>query len=236
MSSISSMLEARSVAVVGASARPGSFGEQMMLQLVRGGFDGAIHPVNPRYREVMGLPCSPSLEEIPEPVDLAILGVANDRLEDQLRAAAHIGARSAVIFASCYEDPTDGRPPLSERLAEIARRAWMAVCGGNGMGFINFEHRLRACGFSEPEDLEPGPITFITHSGSAFSALLHNDRGLRFNLAISSGLELVTTATEYLDTRLTGPPPRPSLCFWRPCAIPTGSVPPSPERQSWTYR
>ena len=50
------MLEARSVAVVGASARPGSFGEQMMIQLTRGGFDGAIYPINPRYQDVLGYP------------------------------------------------------------------------------------------------------------------------------------------------------------------------------------
>ncbi len=192
------MLEARSVAVVGASARPDSFGLTMMVQLVEGGFDGAVYPVNPRYEEVMGHACLPSLAEVPEPVDLAILGVANAMLEEQLRAAAAMGARSAVIFASCYEAPVDRAPSLGERLAAIARDAGMSLCGGNGMGFINLDRRLRACGFSEPLDREPGGIAFITHSGSAFSALLHNDRGLRFNVAISSGLELVTTTADYL--------------------------------------
>jgi acetate---CoA ligase (ADP-forming) len=201
-SPLASMLEARSVAVLGASARPGSFGEQMMVQLVRGGFAGVIHPVNPRYSELMGLRCVSSIAELSEPVDLAILGVANERLEEQLRAAATAGARSAVIFASCYEEPIQGTAPLSQRLVAIAREADMAVCGGNGMGFMNFERGLRACGFSEPEDLEPGPIAFITHSGSVFSAMLHNHRGLRFNVAISSGLEIVTTATEYMEYAL----------------------------------
>jgi acyl-CoA synthetase (NDP forming) len=193
------MLQAESVAVVGASARSGSFGEMMMIQLLKGGFDGLVYPVNPRYEDVMGHPCLPSLAEVPQPVDLAILGVSNLMLETQLRAAADAGARSAVIFASCHEDPRAEAPPLPQRLASIARDAGMAVCGGNGMGFVNFERRLRACGFSEPLDVEAGGITFVTHSGSAFSALLHNDRGLRFNLAVSSGLELVTTASDYVD-------------------------------------
>jgi acyl-CoA synthetase (NDP forming) len=201
--SLKAMLEARTVAVVGGSPRTGSFGEQMMVQLAAGGYRGTIYPVNPRYPEVMGHRCFSSIEEVPEAVDLAILGVSNAMLEEQLRAAAKSGARSAVIFASCFEPPGSDSQRLTERLTDIARAAGMALCGGNGMGFINFEQGLRACGFSEPEDLEPGAITFVTHSGSAFSALLHNDRGLRFNLAVSSGLELVTTAGDYIHYALS---------------------------------
>ena len=196
------MLEASSVAVVGASPREGSFGHQMMVQLVGGGFDGAVYPVNPRHADVMGFPCLSTLEDLPEPIDVVILGVANAHLEEQLRAAVEAGSRSAVIFASCYEQPSEGRHPLSDRLAAIAQEAGMALCGGNGMGFLNVERRLRACGFNEPADLEPGGITFLSHSGSAFSAMLHNNRGLRFNLVVSTGLELVTTMDQYLDYAL----------------------------------
>ncbi len=200
--SVATMLEARSVAVIGASATPGSFGEQMMIQLVTsGGFDGAVYPVNPKYDELFGLPCAPSIAEVPGNVDLAIVGVSNALLEAQLRACADAGARSAVMFASAFEPPSDG-PPLTERLRRIADEAGMALCGPNGMGFLNVERRLRACGFHEPADLEPGGIAFISHSGSAFSAMLHNRRGLRFNLVVSSGLELVTTMDQYVDHAL----------------------------------
>ena len=62
------MLEARSVAVVGASVRPGSLGAQMMAELRRGGFDGAVYPVNPGYDEIDGFACYPSILEVPDPV------------------------------------------------------------------------------------------------------------------------------------------------------------------------
>jgi len=199
---LETMLEAESVAVVGASARAGSFGERMLLELLEGGYDGRIYPVNPRYREVLGLACHGSIAELPDPVDVAILGVPNAALEEQLGAAAAAGARSAVIFASGYEEPRPGVPALTERLGAIATAAGMALCGGNCMGFLNLERRLRACGFYEPKDLPPGPVAFISHSGSAFSALLHNDRDLRFNVVISAGQEFVTTAAEYLDYAL----------------------------------
>jgi acyl-CoA synthetase (NDP forming) len=199
---LQAMLEARTVAVVGASARHGSFGYELLNQLRAGGFEGTIYPVNPRYAEIDGMPCLPSMADVPEPVDLAILGVGNTSLEATLRAAGESGARSALICASGHAiDGADGSP-LPERLQAIARQHGMAICGGNGMGFINLEHRLRATGYSQDPNLLPGPVTFLTQSGSSFSALLRNRRGIRFNLAVSGGDELVTTMAAYLEYAL----------------------------------
>ena len=192
------MLEARSVAIVGASVRGGSVGNQSVVELVQGGFEGRIFPVNPKYDEVLGLRAYPSLAQIGEPVDLAILAVSNALLEEQLSLAASSGAASAVIFASGYDEPAQGEPPLTERLSQIARGAGMAVCGGNCMGFANLERRVRALGFYEPKDAPVGGVTFLSHSGSAFSAMIHNDRNLGLNLAVSAGQEFVTTVADYL--------------------------------------
>jgi len=202
---LTAMLEANSVAVVGASARPGSFGEQMVRELVKGRFEGRIFPVTPRWDEVVGLPAVPSLEDLDEPPDLVMLGVPNRLLEEQLAAAAGAGARSAAIFASGYAPPEPGRPSLVDRLAMAARRAGMAICGGNCMGFFNLDRRLRVTGFNHPGSLEPGGVTFISHSGSAFSAMLNNDRSMRFNLVVSAGQEFVTTAADYLAYALDQP-------------------------------
>ena len=195
------MLEARSVAVVGASVKAGSLGRQMMAELRRGGFDGAVYPVNPGYEEVDGHRCFPSLLDVPEPVDLAILGVANARIEQGMRDAAEAGAASVVTFSSLYEEPSEG-PSLADRVAAIARERGMALCGGNGMGFLNVEANLRATGFATPDVMRPGPVTFISHSGSAFAALAFNDRGIGFNLVVSSGQEIVTTMDAYIEYAL----------------------------------
>jgi acyl-CoA synthetase (NDP forming) len=192
------MLEARSVAVVGASVREGSVGNQSVVELIEGRFGGRIVPVNPKYDEILGLPCVASVAEIAEPVDLVILAVSNALLEEQLRLAAEAGAGSAVIFASGYEEPREGVPPLTERLSTIARSHGMAICGGNCMGFANLERRVRALGFYEPKDAPVGGVTFLSHSGSAFSAMIHNDRALGLNLAVSAGQEFVTTVADYL--------------------------------------
>jgi acyl-CoA synthetase (NDP forming) len=191
------MLEARSVAVIGASAREGTPGHQTLLELRKGGFDGTVYPVNPKYEELLGYRCYPSIGEVPGPVDVAVISLANEQLEATLAACATAGAASAVVYASGYEEPRDG-PTLTERLAAIAREAGMAICGGNCMGFVNVERRLRATGWLEPDHLEAGSIAFVSHSGSTFAAMLHNVRELRFNLAISAGQELVTTLVDYM--------------------------------------
>ncbi len=197
------MLEARSVAVVGASVKEGSLGRQMMLELLRGGYEGTIYPINPGYEEILGRRCYASAADLPEAPDLAILGVANHRIEQALTDAVAAGARSAVTFSSLHEDePAPGAPPLADRVAAIAQQAGIPLCGGNGMGFLNEEHHLRSTGFTTPADLRPGPVTFISHSGSAFAALAFNDRGIGFNLIVSSGQEIVSTMADYLEYAL----------------------------------
>src|SRR5215204_1334101 len=191
------MLEARSVAVVGASPKFDSPGNHMVKQLLVGGFSGEVAAVNPKYDEVEGIACYPSLREVPFVPDLVLLGVGNRRLEGQMEEAARCGARSVVVFASGLEDPT-GYPPLTERLRSIAAEAGMAVCGANCMGFADVERGLPALAFDERADLEPGNVAWISHSGSAFSALLHAERGIRFNLAVSTGQELTTTMADYM--------------------------------------
>jgi acyl-CoA synthetase (NDP forming) len=193
------MLEARSVAVIGASEREGSVGHETLVELLtKGGFDGPVYPINPRYEELFGLPCFASIADVPGPVDLAIVSLANALLEDTLAVCVAAGVGSAVVYASGFEEPREDAPPLTERLTAIARDAGMAICGGNCMGFVNVERGLRATGWEEPAALEPGGITIVSHSGSTFAAFLHNDRELRFNLAVSSGQEFVTTTSDYM--------------------------------------
>lgn len=188
------MFGARSVAVIGASARPGSSGWHALDELIGGGFDGRVHPVNPNYEKLGGLVCYPSIAEAP-PVDLALVLVPNRVLEEQVKALADAKVPAAVIFASGHDDR--GEPTLLEPIARIANDAGITVCGANCMGFVDVERGLRALAYPE-EKLEPGGITWLAQSGSAFTALLHNNRRLRFNLAVSSGQELNTTVADYM--------------------------------------
>jgi acyl-CoA synthetase (NDP forming) len=130
-----------------------------------------------------------------------VLGVGNARLEAALSEAIRHRARAAVIFASGYLE-NDTEPPLTQRIATMARAAGMPICGGNGMGFYNDAGAVWAAGFANQREPRPGNIAFISHAGSVFGAFAHNDPRFRFNLAVSAGQELVTTAADYLDYAL----------------------------------
>jgi acyl-CoA synthetase (NDP forming) len=192
---VTAMLEARSVALVGASARPGSLGARMIDQLARSPSRPRTYLVNPRYPDIGGTPCLPSLAELPEPVDLALLAVPDTALEDQLALAARTRVRSAIIFGNAFD--ADGATGLRGRLAAIATDAGMALCGAGCMGFVNVARGLRAVGYIEPDPVPAGPVALITHSGSVFSTMLRAHRGFGFSVVISSGQELVTTAAAY---------------------------------------
>ena len=183
------------MALVGASARPGSLGARMIEEVARSPSRPRTYLVNPRYADIGGVPCLPDLAAVPEPVDLALLAVPDHALEQQLSAAAQSQARSAVIFGNAFDPP--GRTGLRRRLAAIAGEAGMAVCGAGCMGFVNIARGLRAIGYVEPDPLPSGAVALVTHSGSVFSALLRTRRGFGFSLAVSSGQELVTTAADY---------------------------------------
>jgi acetate---CoA ligase (ADP-forming) len=203
---VAAMLEARSVALVGASARPGSLGARMIAEMARSPSRPRTYLVNPRYAGIEGEPCLPGLADVPEPVDLVLLAVPDSVLEEQLTEAAKNRARSAVIFGSAYDPP--GTEGLRRRLAAIAGDAGMAVCGAGCMGFVNVARGLRAVGYVEPDPLPAGPVALVTHSGSVFSTLLRARRGFGFSLAVSSGQELVTTAAAYARYALSLPETR----------------------------
>lgn len=196
------MLEPTRVAIVGASSRPGSFGERMVIEASRSTAPLELHLVNPNYSEVLGRSCVATLDAIDGPVDLVLLGIPDAALEAELRRAARRGDRSAVIFGNAYEAPRTGSPTLRERLASLARDTGMAVCGAGCMGFVNAARGIRATGYLEPETIPVGPVALVTHSGSVFSAMLRTRRHLGFSFAVSSGQELVTSAPSYIEYAL----------------------------------
>ncbi|HUC58656.1 MAG TPA: acetate--CoA ligase family protein [Streptosporangiaceae bacterium] len=191
------LLEARSVAVVGASARPDSFGARMLAEVAKSPARPAVYPVNPRYGEIDGQRCYPTLADLPGPTDLVLYGIPDLALLGQLSLAAELGCRSGVIFGNAHD--------LRPRLAAIARSAGMELCGAGCMGFANVTYGLRAMGYIEPDPIPAGPVALVTHSGSVFSALLRTRRAFGFTLAVSSGQELVTAAPGYLEYALSLP-------------------------------
>jgi acetyltransferase len=197
------MLEPRSIAVVGASQREGSFGLRLAQAVLSAGYRGQIDFVNPRQTQILGKPAHASLADLPDAPDLAILGVGAGNIESSLVSAIERGAGAAVIFDACYGSAASGAPLLA-RLRDIAREANFPVCGGAGMGFINVPDACVAS-FYPAAHLKPGSITLIAHSGSVFTTLAMNDPRYRFDLLVSPGQEIGATMDEYIDYAIQRP-------------------------------
>ena len=196
------MLEARSVALVGASPRPGSLGARLVAEVAKSPAAPRTYLVNPRYEKIGTERVYPGLADLPEPPELALLAVPDAALAEQMVAAAEAGVRSAVIFGSAFD--LHGNH-LRESIAATARDAAMHVCGAGCMGFVNVARGLRAIGYVERDPLPAGPVALVTHSGSVFSALLRTRRAFGFTIAVSSGQELVTPAAAYARYALSLP-------------------------------
>ncbi|MBL8711188.1 MAG: acetate--CoA ligase family protein, partial [Rhodospirillaceae bacterium] len=215
------LLKPQSVALVGASPKEGSVGRGMITSTSMPGTPAKIYFVNPGYEEIDGQRCYKSLKDLPEVVDLAVLGIANARLEAALDEVIAGGIGAATIFASGYVE-SDATPKLTERLSQKAKANGIAICGGNCMGFYHMDYGLRVCGFPPPAWIRKGNVAFITHSGSAFSALCHTDRRFGFSLAVSAGQELATDVAQYMDFALEIPATRVIGLFLETVRDPAG--------------
>ncbi len=196
------LLAPASVALVGASTVPNTPGNDMVLELQVSRYPGTVYPVSSRYAEVEGFECYPDLTQLPEVPDLAVLSVGNDRLEEQVAAAVELGVGGLVVPGSALLPSDDEESSLRGRIRDMALAADLPIVGGNCMGFYNVDAWFRAFPFHRPYELQQGGVTLIAQSGSVLTSLLWNDQKLRFNLAISPGQELVTTASEYMDYAL----------------------------------
>ena len=201
------LLKPASIALLGASARDGSPGHILAAMMFDSDFAGGLYPVNRGYAEILGQPCYPDLESLPECVDQVVIALGNAHLEAALAAAARHGARAATIYSSGVL-ADEAEPRLLERLRAIASEAGMQICGVNGMGFYNPGAGVYAGIFPRPRDIVRGGISYIAQSGSAFAALCHNGCRLGFNLCVSTGNELVTGTADYIDWSLAQPDTR----------------------------
>ncbi|MEM7168555.1 MAG: acetate--CoA ligase family protein [Pseudomonadota bacterium] len=196
---LDALLKPRSIALVGASDKEGKAGHSLYEMARIDGFQGTIWPVNPRLNRIGGHDCFGSLADLPEAPDHAALCLPNEKLEEALDQVIALGIRAATIFATGHLAEDDRGVPLRQRLAQKARKHNIAICGPNCMGFYNRTIGLRVAAFPSPPGLRIGGVAWLAQSGSAFSALCHNDRRLGFSHCVSSGAESVTTTADYMN-------------------------------------
>ena len=197
MKDLQPLFNAQSIAVVGASAKPDSFGGQILRNLIDYGYAGKLFGVHPKHESLFSQPCFRSISEAPVTPDCVALAVANHRLLALLEEAGSCGVKAAVVFG----DPNVGAgraPELQDQIAELAKRHELIVCGPNAMGVYALHHRLVISGYPVSATLPVGKTALITASGTVFDALSQNNRQVAFNYVVSCGNEASLSAADYL--------------------------------------
>jgi len=183
------LIAPRSIAIVGASPRAGSFGLRTLENLAL--FRGPVWPVNGKYAEIGGRACFASLAALPDKPDLVALVVPREGVEAALKEAAQAGAGGVIVYASGYgEMDREEAGAAQRRLAEIARAARMPMLGPNCMGMVNHALGVGVSFIPEyskmPRTL--GPIAFVSQSGALGYCLAQAcERGLGFRYFFSAG-------------------------------------------------
>ena len=157
----------RSIAVVGASRREGTIGQQVTKNLIEGGFPGPIYPINPGATEILGLKAYPSIGEVPGPVDAAVYCVPADKVLDVARQCAKVGVKGHIVITSGFAEV--GNKKDEEELMKIARESGGRVIGPNIVGIMSNPGKANAS--FAPVLPFNGKTALISQSGALIIAL-----------------------------------------------------------------
>ena len=191
------LLAPRSVAVVGANERPGSYADNVLRNLAAAGFEGAVWGVNPKRETVHGHPCVPTLAELPEPVDAVVVAIPAAAVPAVIGEAAARGCGGAIVLSAGFGETAAGAG-LEAELKAAARAGGLPVCGPNGNGVVAVAARAPLWGDSV-EAVEAGPVALITQSGNVGVNALGSRRGLGFHTVVSCGNQAVLDTSDWIE-------------------------------------
>ena len=191
----------RSVAVVGATNRAGSIGREVIRNLITGGFTGKVFPVNAHRDVVASMKAYPSLREIPDPVDLAVVVVPKTQVPAVLEDCGAKGVRGAVIVTAGFREVGERGMALEAQLVEGLNRHQIRAIGPNCMGVIHTDPEVRLnASFARVPPLA-GTVAFLSQSGALGEAILGHaaELGLGISLFASLGNQTDVTASDLIE-------------------------------------
>jgi acetate---CoA ligase (ADP-forming) len=182
---LSRLLHPRSVAVVGATDREGSYAGETLLNLRRLGYAGEVWGVNPRRASAHGVPCFASLAELPGVPDAVVVAIPAAKVAAVVDEAGALGCGGAVVYGAGFGEVAAGQG-LERALAKAAAEHGLPVCGPNGNGIVALHDRAALWG-DALRPLEPGAVALVSQSGNVAVNTLATQRGLRLHTVVSCG-------------------------------------------------
>lgn len=198
-----------SIALIGASRDLEKIPGRLLSMLRKNEFPGKIYPVNPNYGDIDGLKCYPSIADVEQPIDLAIVIIPAKAVLGALKQCAAAGARNAVIISSGFAEEGGDSAAMQDAIAELAKKTGMRISGPNAEGFYSEVQRVAAT-FSPTVDIKPNEprliatrrrIGIVAQSGGIGFAIYHRARalGIALSYVISAGNESDLGAGEFFE-------------------------------------
>ncbi|MBW2621833.1 MAG: CoA-binding protein, partial [Deltaproteobacteria bacterium] len=201
-----------SIAVIGASNKSAGFGSGFLRTHLQYGYEGKLYPVNPKGGEIQGLKAYAGVEDIPYPVDLAVIAIPARFVSDAIRSCAKKGIKGAEILSSGFKEAGPEGEALEREVVRIAREAGVKLIGPNCFGIHTPAAKLTLLPGGD-FSTTPGPVGLISQSGGGACDLVYmsQGRGLTFSVVISYGNSCGINAAEMLryyeadpNTRIVG--------------------------------
>ncbi|MEJ2170438.1 MAG: acetate--CoA ligase family protein, partial [Desulfobacterales bacterium] len=199
---LSPLLNPESVAIIGVSENAARIGGRLFKYIRKHGYEGRLALVNPKYQELDGVACYPSVSDIPFPIDCALIAVPEKHVFSVLSECAASHVRAAVIFSSGFAEMGSAGKEAQDKIKALAGSKDVRICGPNCIGLINFNNHI-ALSFSqllEVDTLIPGNIGFISQSGALGGSLVNRaqDQNIGLSYFISSGNEADLEVSDYI--------------------------------------
>jgi acetate---CoA ligase (ADP-forming) len=187
--SLAPVLRPRVVAVVGASREPTAIGNMVFRHLLAAGFKGTVYPVNPQASSVHGVRAYPSLADLPEPIDLAIIAVPAEAVQAAAEHAVQRGARGLAVMTAGFAEAGPEGLARQQSLVELVRAHGVRLVGPSCLGFMNTSPDVRLNASLAPTLAQRGRIGFFSHSAALGQVILEHAgaRGIGFSSFVAGG-------------------------------------------------
>jgi acetyltransferase len=198
-----------SIALIGASRDLDKIPGRLLSMLRKNQYPGRIYPINPNYGELDGLKCYPSISDVGQPIDLAIVIIPARAVLGALEQCAAVGVKNAVIISSGFAEEGGDSTAMQDAIVALAKKTGMRISGPNAEGFYSEAQHVAAT-FSPTVDVKPGAVdlvaskrraAIVAQSGGIGFAIKHRAKalGVAISYCVSAGNEADLGAGEFLD-------------------------------------
>jgi acetyltransferase len=205
MNPLHALLSPESVVIIGASADPNKVNGRPIRNLRRDGFSARVYLVNPKYSDILGYPCFPDLDSLPEVPELGVVGVAAEGAREVVAALGAKGVKTAIVWSSGFAEMGPSGKQLEDDLVKTARHWGMRILGPNSLGLTNAFKRMPLT-FSQyaDEPLQAGPVAFVSQSGAFGTAVATaaRSRGIGLGYFVSTGNQPDLTVAAVIEAVL----------------------------------